>query len=222
MPFILFTSAFVGWLILLIESIVAAPLWAASHIDASDEGITGQRGKTGYMLFAGILMRPWLMVMGFFASYLMFSAIGQFLNTTLSTFSAGLRMGTPSGLITFLAFTVLAGSLTILYAHKMFGLITWLPDNVMKWIGQQVQNLGESQDVSQSQSHFHGAAGFIYRGGADGARKVKTSTQQAAKGAGGGSKGSGGSAGGGGDQGGGGGPASTDRKDVQQGSHGGA
>lgn len=173
-PFVLFTSAFIGWIILLIESIVAAPLWAASHVEGSDEGITGQKGKTGYMLFLGILMRPVLMVMGFFASYMIFSAVGKFLHESFSVFAAGLRAGFGiSGFFTMMAMVIIIGSLTIVYAHKLFGLVTWLPDNVLKWIGQQVQNLGEQQDQAKSESHFSGGAGFVYNAGGKANRQFR-------------------------------------------------
>ena len=40
---------------------------------------------------------------------------------------------------------------------KKFGLITHLPENVTRWIGQQVQNLGEHQDEQRTRMIF-GAA----------------------------------------------------------------
>ena len=80
-----------------------------------------------------------------------------------------------------MAFTVIAGSLTILYAHKLFGLVTWMPDNCMRWIGQQVQNLGEQSDVQQAQGHFYGAAGLVYNTGRGAKGQFAQNTQKAAQ-----------------------------------------
>lgn len=35
-------------------------------------------------------------------------------------------------------------------AHKIFSITTWLPDNAMRWTGQQIQNLGEGQDAKSA------------------------------------------------------------------------
>ncbi|MFA5701123.1 MAG: hypothetical protein WC913_07575 [Desulfuromonas sp.] len=37
----------------------------------------------------------------------------------------------------------------IVLAHKVFGLITHLPENVTKWIGGQATSLGEQQDEAR-------------------------------------------------------------------------
>ena len=55
-------------------------------------------------------------------------------------------------------------------SHKIFGLITHLPDNVTKWIGQQVQNLGEQQDEQRIRAIFAGAASKGEGAGFQGAR----------------------------------------------------
>jgi hypothetical protein len=108
------------------------------------------------------------MIIGFFLSFMIISSLGEFLHTAFSTFSSGLRAGFgPSGLATFTGLTIIIGSITIIFAHKLFGLVSWLPDNVLKWIGQQVQNLGEKDDVAQAKTHFAAGAGFVYNQGSD-------------------------------------------------------
>jgi len=57
-----------GWLTLLVQSMVAAPLWAASHALPEGDGFAGERAKQGYMLLLNVAMRPILLVLGFVLS----------------------------------------------------------------------------------------------------------------------------------------------------------
>jgi conjugal transfer/type IV secretion protein DotA/TraY len=47
LPFILFLSGFCGWIILVVEALVAAPLWIAAHAMPEGEGMVGEHGKRG-------------------------------------------------------------------------------------------------------------------------------------------------------------------------------
>ncbi|WP_419642086.1 DotA/TraY family protein, partial [Thiolapillus sp.] len=149
-PFFLWVMGFIGWVILVMEVMVAAPLWAIAHGIPDGEGMAGQHGKQGYMLFLRVLARPSLMVIGFFISILLFEAIAGVLG-------AGLRMAqfdaqggsswnfswSPAYVVSY---GILMGVLVITVAHRTFALITWIPDNVLNWIAQLHTNLGEGQD----------------------------------------------------------------------------
>ncbi|MHB8975524.1 MAG: DotA/TraY family protein [Trichloromonadaceae bacterium] len=168
-PFILWVSAIIGWLIMVAETLVAAPLWAAAHAAPEGEGMAGQHGKQGYMLFLGVLLRPPLMVIGFFMSFILFIGVGEFIGTGFKIFGAGMQAGHASGPITFFAFLFLVGATVVISAHRLFGLITWLPDNVLRWIGQQVQNLGEGADEQRTRTVFAAGVGKV-AGGHGGSR----------------------------------------------------
>lgn len=171
-PFILWVSAIIGWLIMVGETLVAAPLWAAAHAAPEGEGMAGQHGKQGYMLFLGVLLRPPLMVVGFFMSFILFIGVGEFIGTGFKIFGAGMQAGHASGPITFFAFLFLVGATVVISAHRLFGLITWLPDNVMRWIGQQVQNLGEGADENRTRALMGGVISRSEGVAKDGAGKA--------------------------------------------------
>jgi hypothetical protein len=57
--------AVAGWLVMLAQSMVAAPLWAAAHAMPEGEGFAGERAKQGYMLLMNVAIRPILLVIGF-------------------------------------------------------------------------------------------------------------------------------------------------------------
>ena len=50
------------------------------------------------------------------------------------------------GLIGMFATLFLGGGIIIVATHKVFSLITWLPDNILKWIGSHATAMGEHQD----------------------------------------------------------------------------
>jgi len=60
------------------------------------------------------------------------------------------------GLITLFSLTFLAGGIIITASHRLFGLITWIPDNVMKWIGHSPHSLGEQDAESKIRNSFGG------------------------------------------------------------------
>jgi conjugal transfer/type IV secretion protein DotA/TraY len=63
------------------------------------EGLAGQHGKPGYILFLGLLARPWLMVAGFFISYMLMGLIGPYVAQGFSIATAGMNSDFVTGLI---------------------------------------------------------------------------------------------------------------------------
>jgi len=155
-PYILWICAVVSWLVVVVESLVAAPLWVAAHALPEGEGLAGERAKQGYMLFLGILIRPMLMVAGLVAALALIKTVGAFVGAGFSTFAAGLSVEDPRGLISTVALTVILGGLFVVLSHKIFGLITWLPERVICWIGQQRHDLGEASDEARTSHTFAG------------------------------------------------------------------
>lgn len=178
LPWILWMSAMIGWLVLIVETLFAAPLWAVGHLIPEGDGMAGQHGRQGYMLMLGILARPPLMVVGFFASIIIFAAVGKGVGFSLMVYQASVSHGNIAGPITGLASIILLISVMIVFAHKVFGLITHLPENVTKWIGGQATSLGEHQDESRirgmavvaggrAQKAVGDASGALKAGGGD-------------------------------------------------------
>lgn len=142
-PLILYAAGVVGWLIMIMETVAIAPLWAAAHAIPEGEGFAGQHGKQGYMLFMNVLMRPSLMVVGFFMSMIMIKGVSWFVGQTLIIYFDAATATDITGPVTSVMMTILGIYLIIKLAHKCFDVIAWLPDNAMKWIGGGGTNLGE-------------------------------------------------------------------------------
>jgi hypothetical protein len=187
-PFIKWILGLASWLILVIETMFAAPLWAIGHAMPEGEGFAGQHGRTGYMMLLGVLVRPPLMVAGLLCAMVCLPLFGKFLGASFLIFHSSMTSGnTIYGPAAIVAFLFLGGTLFVMVTQKLFSLITWLPENVTKWIGQQVASLGEAHDEAQNKAMFMAAASGM-GGGVGAAVGGARSALAAARGGGGGGR----------------------------------
>ncbi|MGL4208430.1 MAG: DotA/TraY family protein, partial [Candidatus Adiutrix sp.] len=153
-PLVLWISAVIGWVILVLESLVAAPLWVAAHALPEGEGFTGNAGRLGYMLFLGVFLRPPLMVFGFLIAISLINVFGFIIGLIFSSFVFEFLGDTVFGISAFLAYIFILGSVIITATYKIFGLISYLPERVTNWIGQQFHSLGEKEDMASAKGQF--------------------------------------------------------------------
>lgn len=159
-PFILWVFGVLGWLMLVVESLVASVLWASGIATPEGEGLLGERGSQGFMLFLNVMFRPALMVIGFFASFLLLTTIGNWVGAGFVTFwgqenaSAWISWNPLMWIGSVMLVTYLAMEL----AHKVFELITWIPENVMRWVGGQGAQLGEQKHAQSIEAGFVAAS----------------------------------------------------------------
>ncbi len=171
-PFIRWISALIGWIILVVEALVAAPLWLCAHAMPDGEGAAGQHGKRGYFLLFGILVRPPLMVAGFFAAVILMNVVGRMLGTGFEMFVGGTAQTKIIGLTGTFSMLVILGIVVIMTANKFFSLIHYLPEHVTNWIGQQFHALGEKEDQAGVKNVFVGSTNAV-SSGASGARELR-------------------------------------------------
>jgi conjugal transfer/type IV secretion protein DotA/TraY len=160
-PFIRWMAGLGAWIILLVESLVAAPLWLAAHALPEGEGLAGQHGKRGYMLLLGILLRPPLMVAGFFAAILLINVMGRLIGEIFLLFTAGVSQTKTVGLVGSISMLIILGITVIMLTNKFFGLMQHLPEHIINWIGQQFHSLGEKEDSARAQSSFGGSTAAV-------------------------------------------------------------
>lgn len=148
MPFFLWLGAIIGWSLLVIEAMIAAPLWAVMHLHPSGDDMTG-KGGNGYTLVLSLLLRPVLLVFGFIASLVIVQVFGQLYN---AIFADVFIMNTAEDtnwfmmLIIFVASgLVYAGGLWVII-KKSFGVMTDVPDNLLNWIGSSSGQLGKHSE----------------------------------------------------------------------------
>jgi conjugal transfer/type IV secretion protein DotA/TraY len=171
-PFIRWISALAGWVILIVESLVAAPLWLCAHALPEGDGAAGQHGKRGYLLLLGIIIRPPLMVAGFFAAIILMNVLGRLIGASFEMFIAGTGQSKMIGITGTFSMLVILGIVVIMTANKFFSLIHYLPEHVTAWIGQQFHSLGEKEDQSGVKNVFVGSTNAV-SSGAQGVKELR-------------------------------------------------
>lgn len=136
-PFIIFFSAFINWLVIVGEAVIAAPLWAMAHIISGGEGM-GQKTTHGYIFLLNLFCRPILMVLGFFLGSSIMEAGGTILNELLPTAIANAQYDSFSGIASFIGWFFVYTTISLTLINSSFSLVHIVPDQVINWIGGSV------------------------------------------------------------------------------------
>lgn len=152
LPYTLFMIVFVGWVLAVLQSIIAAPLWAVMHM-TPDRTFVGSQTQ-GYLLLLSLFARPALAVLGLFAAVLVsdpvidYIAQGFFAMRGAVVSSSG-GVGAISEFLTFAWWFMVFGLTLLPVLYMIFGLPQTLPDQVLRWIGAGIGDLGETNAVGQ-------------------------------------------------------------------------
>lgn len=173
-PYVLWISSVVAYAVLVIEAVVAAPLWCFAHLKAGGKEAHGEAGA-GYAISFNILMRPSLMVGGMLAGMVVLKFGVTIVNVTygaaladsvagaMATTGSVAMKGTVASGAAAVASAValgLSGAMTLLWtlllkaglyvaiiimiAERSFSLIHKLPDAVSRWVGVTSESLEEA------------------------------------------------------------------------------
>lgn len=148
-PYMIFTMGAVGWMLVVVEAIVAAPIVALGLIMPSDDDM----GKLAAALpiLANIFLRPMLMIFGFILASNLFKAVVQLIDFGMAAVFQTIAVGTLfSGIVVVVVYVMFILSIT----NICFSLIYALPDKILRWIGghpegTDVSNLAEVKSAAQ-------------------------------------------------------------------------
>lgn len=134
MPALLMVLAIIGWLVLVIEMLVAGPLLAAAHAYADGQDFAPPQTRHGYSVAIGATMRPLLLTFGFIFAWLLMDVSGSFLGMALDVYMHSL-VGTDVGIVAVVSMVgvIAAGALGMVYF--VMRLITHLAQHVPMWLG---------------------------------------------------------------------------------------
>ncbi len=141
MPFIIWLGAVIGWTILVVEAIIAAPLWAIMHLHPTGSDIVG-RGGAGYSLVLGLLLRPVLLIFGFVAAVTLSAVFGEFINKIFFQVWESSKNG-EIGFVSTVFASVMYVSVMLIFITKMFSVTTMIADQLLKWMGGPSEQLGQ-------------------------------------------------------------------------------
>ncbi len=179
LPFIIWFGGVLTWAIVVIEAVIAAPLWMFTHMEAEGEGM-GNKSSHGYLFLLNVIFRPALMCMALVAAWLMLYVFGGFLKEGLSIMygSGADDFSGISSIFTFIGvlivFTLLAHSTVV----KCFSLVDLIPNQVFAWVGGHYAGTGGQDAHREAHSVF-------VAGGQRGGQAAGQAAKKAGRGAGG-------------------------------------
>lgn len=144
-PYILWFFGIIGWLLMVVESVVAAPIWAAAHSMPQGDGIAGQHARNGYMLMLNVITRPTLMLFGLFLAMLVMHAGYKFLLLTFFPTMRSVSSGKGMGIVGIIFMLGILVHMIMVLSHRSFELIHLIPERVSRWIGGGGEQLGETE-----------------------------------------------------------------------------
>ena len=134
-----------GMLTLVVEGLVAAPLWAFFHIRMDGQEFVDQVQRPGYMIAFNLMLRPVLMIFGLMLGYMTFGALLWFVNTTFIPAAESLGQTSMIGGVGVIVLIVMVSYIDFQVAMRSFHLITELPDRVTRWFGQGGDRLSDDE-----------------------------------------------------------------------------
>ncbi|OGT25079.1 MAG: hypothetical protein A3B71_00500 [Gammaproteobacteria bacterium RIFCSPHIGHO2_02_FULL_42_43] len=162
-PFFVFTFAAVGWFLLVVEGMAAAPLVCVGITHPEGHDFLG-KGEQALMLFLSIFLRPTLMIIGLIASMVVSFVAFHMLLSGFATVMHSLSGSTTfkdSGLLVLVnqvVVLVIFGFITMTLIEQCYGLIFKLPNYIMAWIGGPTTGEDYGQMAKSAQGAIGGAA----------------------------------------------------------------
>lgn len=137
-PFVIWFGAGINFLAVVGEGVMATPLWAFTHLGAQGEGM-GDKSAHGYIFLLNAMLRPLLMVIGFFLGGSIVIAGGTLLNSLYGIAMANAQFDSITGLVSIVFFLFIYLSMCLNLIHTGFNLIYLVPDQVINWVGGHIQ-----------------------------------------------------------------------------------
>ncbi len=152
-PYMIFTTSAFGWIIAVIEAVVAAPLIALGLTHPSGEELG--KATSALVILANLFLRPTLMIFGFVMAGSLLNAGIAFINYG---FLPALNSATTPSMFSILAVLGMYVSLIIAIVNKSFSLVYMLPNQIMRWMGGPTENFDPSDMTKQAKEGFDSGA----------------------------------------------------------------
>ncbi len=162
--FITWVSALVQYCSIVVEAMVAGPLWAFAHLQADGEGM-GQRTERGYLYLLNLLFRPILMVVAFFAASALVILLGSIVMQMFVPAMAAAQGNSVTGIFSAIGYVFLFFVIMHTIIQGLFHLTTELADDVMGWVGGMGKN-SVGRDVEGKVNQMFVMGGRFGQGGA--------------------------------------------------------
>lgn len=150
-PTLYWLGGAIGWLLMVLESIIAAPLWAVAHaIPSQEDGFAGRWALQGYQLLTNVIVRPLILILALIMTIFLFQ-FGAFIFMGILMIASPFITNSVS--YTSLTFTIMSLIILVIglvmVAHRTHEFIYQGADRIISWLGFGVSSLGTTQSWSE-------------------------------------------------------------------------
>ncbi|MBY6260105.1 DotA/TraY family protein [Phytobacter diazotrophicus] len=132
-PFIYWMTGIGNWIVSVLVGCTAGPLWGATHLGTSQD--RGSRAAYGYIYLIDTMIRPPLMVFGFFFASVSIVAAGTILHALFGAALVNVQANSLTGVFSLFGFLMIYARLCTALVSSMFALQAYLPDYVISFLG---------------------------------------------------------------------------------------
>lgn len=132
-PFLNWMIGAFNWLVSVLIGCAAGPMWAATHLGAEED--KGSRSAYGYIFLIDMMLRPSLMVLGFFFAAVTATAGGTLLNLLFASAIANASADSMVGLFKMVGWLMIYARIATFGVTRLFGLQATLADYVISFLG---------------------------------------------------------------------------------------
>lgn len=135
LPFIWLAYAAVGWLLAVVEAMVATPVWLVMLCRWDGSEVIDGPQRTGAILIYNLVLRPTLTVLSLEASYYVLPITVGWLRREWATAYLGQQGGYLTGLVTTLVGLAMLTYLSFKLSTFVLQQVAQLPDRIAAWFG---------------------------------------------------------------------------------------
>lgn len=132
-PFIFWMTGIGNWIVSVLVGCAAGPLWGATHLGTSQD--RGSRAAYGYIYFIDTMIRPTLMVFGFFFASVAIIAAGTILHALFGAALVNVQTDSFTGIFSLIGILMIYARMCTTLVSSMFALQAYLPDYVISFLG---------------------------------------------------------------------------------------
>jgi conjugal transfer/type IV secretion protein DotA/TraY len=132
-PFLNWMIGVFNWLVSVLIGCAAGTMWAATHVGAEED--KGSRSAYGYIFMIDMMLRPSLMVLGFFFASVTVIAGGTLLNLLFASALANANADSIVGLFKMVGWLMIYARIATFGVTRLFGLQATLADYVISFLG---------------------------------------------------------------------------------------
>jgi len=172
-PLIKWLVALQSWAIMMFVAMVYAPIWMMSTAAASNEDWVNDKVKDGFIMLAELILRPLLMVFGFYAAKLLM-AVANIGARMAFPYLIGLADEGILSLFSMASVLVIAVFISYKLTTRTFDLIYELPDFIIERMGGRPLGDAVKDDTANSTVMIAGKLTTGVGGAAAGVAKATT------------------------------------------------